>query len=824
MDRAIRSLFVIALAVASALFSAGVVRADVDDASGTNVQDGNNRGTTSQRGSGTSGDAVGGQVAGVVSSGRTSVDARNTSRDSSVESGEVNGSNSASSFTGQNFSGTPEEALSGDAQGQDVANSSAFNLQDGNNNYSLSQTANASSGDGVAGEVIGVVTAAGGSTSVVAANVSDRVDVTTGDSDVDNSAASFVGQDVAACERQTGNENICVGGPILIADVDAVSGTNVQDGNNAARARQSATATTGDGVAGQVIGAVSGGATSIDASNNSTDVSVDTGSAEATNANAAFVGQDTFDCGRQSGGGSEGNICVGGPLLAADVTNSTGTNVQDGSNRGTFNQSARAASGDGVAGEVIGAVTSAGGSTSIVAANTSRDSDVTTGEATADNSNAAFVGQDFNSCGRQSGGGRGGNICVGGPFLTSDIDNVSVGLCDVSPGESAPAVPCGNLQDGNNRLSSNQSANATTGDGVAGQVIGAVSAGATSIDARNTSDRVSVDTGDADATNDAFAFVGQNVLTCGRQSGGGRGGNLCGVEEENFSTVDVTNSTGTNIQDGNNRGSFNQSARADSGDGVAGEVIGAVTSAGGSASIVAANTSTDSDVTTGNAEATNDLTAFVGLNATECGRQSGGGRGGNICVTAEIQDVTDVVGGVNVQDGSNRGSGSQTAAATTGDGVAGQVIGAVSAGATSIDARNRTADSSVETGDATSDNFADIFVGLNAAECGDQRGGGRGGNICDAGAGVQDVSGVAALNVQDGNNRKSFSQSATASSGDAVTGQVTGVVTSAGGSASVVVDNTSTGIDASSGESEFNNDQIDFVGLNASGTLEEELT
>ena len=42
-----------------------------------------------------------------------------------------------------------------------------------------------------------------------------------------------------------------------------------------------------------------------------------------------------------------------------------------------------------------------------------------------------------------------------------------------------------------------------------GQVIGAVSAGATSIDARNTSDNVDITTGDADASNVSGSFVGQ---------------------------------------------------------------------------------------------------------------------------------------------------------------------------------------------------------------------------------------------------------------------------------------------------------------------------
>src|SRR5206468_1517245 len=133
------------------------------------------------------------------------------------------------------------------------------------------------------------------------------------------------------------------------------------------------------------------------------------------NSAAGFVGQDFATCGTQNGGGSGGNICFGGPGAVAGGAGSTGTNVQDGSNRGTANQTATASSGDGVAGEVIGAVTSAGGSASIVAANRSSDSDVTTGDAEATNALAAFVGQDASSCGTQNGGGSGGNFCLGGP-------------------------------------------------------------------------------------------------------------------------------------------------------------------------------------------------------------------------------------------------------------------------------------------------------------------------------------------------------------------------------------------------------------------------
>src|SRR5438445_12976929 len=95
-------LVVLALALATSLN--GVARADITNSTGTNVQEGNNNARAAQRGASTSGAAVGGQVSGVVSSGRTSVNARNISKDSSVGSGDVVGSNSASNVTGQNES------------------------------------------------------------------------------------------------------------------------------------------------------------------------------------------------------------------------------------------------------------------------------------------------------------------------------------------------------------------------------------------------------------------------------------------------------------------------------------------------------------------------------------------------------------------------------------------------------------------------------------------------------------------------------------------------------------------------------------------------
>jgi hypothetical protein len=126
----------------------------------------------------------------------------------------------------------------------------------------------------------------------------------------------------------------------------------------------------------------------------------------------------------------------------------------------------------------------------------------------------------------------------------------------------------------------------------------------------------------------------------------------------------------------------------------------------------------------------------------------------------------------------------------------------VSAGRTSVDASNTTADSTVTTGDSTSANNGGEFVGLNDSPTT---------TVLPA-----DVTGVTASNVQDGANRRTLTQTSDATSGDAVAGQVSGVVTSAGGSASVVLANNSTNIDATSGNGRFNNSDSGFSGLNTS--------
>jgi hypothetical protein len=352
----------IALMALGASWTANAAHADdVANASATNVQVGDNENETEQSGSASSGDAVAGQVAGVVSSGDASVDATNRSEDVDVETGDATGTNDATSFVG--LTGGSSTALS--AADDNILNGNAANVQLGDNEYELAQDATATTGDGVGGQVIGVVTSAGGSADVVAANTSEDVDIETGDADANNDAAAFVGLNA------TGTAGLAAD------DILNASATNVQVGDNELEASQDANSASGDGVGGSVIGVVSAGDASVDATNHSEDVEVETGDADSTNDFAAFVGL------------TNGSTTA---LNAADILNGNAANVQEGDNAKDLSQSADATSGDAVAGQVAGVVTSAGGSADLVLANTSEDSDAESGDGEFDNSDESFTG------------------------------------------------------------------------------------------------------------------------------------------------------------------------------------------------------------------------------------------------------------------------------------------------------------------------------------------------------------------------------------------------------------------------------------------------
>jgi len=339
------------------------------------VQEGDNESDTEQEGRAKSGDAVAGQVVGVVGSGHASVDATNRSEDVDIETGDAEADNDVDSFVGLN-AGT-STAFGGGLLADVLNNGSAANVQEGDNEFDLEQEANATSGDGVGGQVIGVVTTdpcgcGGASASVVAANTSEDVDIETGDAEAENDADAFVGLNA------TGTVNFDAD----IADViNLATASNVQEGDNELDAEQDANAASGDGVGGQVLGIVSAGDASIDATNWSEDVEVETGDTEAENDFNAFVGLNA---------GTSTNFADG---FLSDIFNAaTVTNLHEGDNEKDLEQSLDTASGDAVAGQVVGVVTSAGGSADLVLASTSLDSETESGEIEGENDDDEFVG------------------------------------------------------------------------------------------------------------------------------------------------------------------------------------------------------------------------------------------------------------------------------------------------------------------------------------------------------------------------------------------------------------------------------------------------
>jgi hypothetical protein len=199
---------------------------------------------TDQDGSSDSGDAVGGQVVGVASSGRTSVDATNRSEDVDVSSGDASGSNTHDgTVTGSvsdplqlvidviNLAGgdIPEDSTREvvleflrETTGADTNEELIDLLQEepfeappealavvesliegdefvgGDVESSATQSGDVGSGDVVAGQAIGVVTQRRGQADVVVSNVSEEVSLESGDTDFTNSSTSDVGQFVAA--------------------------------------------------------------------------------------------------------------------------------------------------------------------------------------------------------------------------------------------------------------------------------------------------------------------------------------------------------------------------------------------------------------------------------------------------------------------------------------------------------------------------------------------------------------------------------------------------------------------------------------------------
>ncbi len=203
----------------------------------------------------------------------------------------------------------------------------------------------------------------------------------------------------------------------------------------------------------------------------------------------------------------------------------------------------------------------------VTASNDSGNVDGSSGDATATNNDSAYVGQ-------HSGGG--------------DTD---ISSSDVNNSGSAT-----NVQEGDNDLDVHQTVNVKTGDVVGGQVIGAVSAGNLTIDATNSTENADLESGDAKGSNNLAAFVG-----------------LLASSSTNVGTDIFNNGSATNVQEGDNKADVSQEQNVQTGDVVGGQVVGAVTSAGGSADLALANTSTDVDTTSGDSKGDADQALFTGL-------------------------------------------------------------------------------------------------------------------------------------------------------------------------------------------------------------------
>jgi hypothetical protein len=483
--------------------------------------------------------------------------------------------------------------------------------------------------------------------------------------------------------------------------------------------------------------------------------------------------------------------CVAqGSCTAAASATLTALNAQTGDNRARTRQSSRASTGDGIAGQIIGASTS-GGSSSIVASSTSRNVGVFTGDADSQNHSTTFAGESISD------------------LFDSVTAQGCVANCEALATATA-VLTATNRQTGDNTSSSSQSSHASTGDGVAGQVIAASTSGGSSrIDARNDSSDSEVSTGNADASNHATSASGLEItdVTATALATG------CFVDCI-FADTATAQVSATNTQTGDNTSRPRQSASASTGEGVAGQVIDASTS-GGSNTIVASNTSRRVDVATGDADAHNSATASAGLAIN------------GVTSTAQALGCFDACGGIgiatatavasNTQTGDNVARVSQAAHASTGDGVAGQDIGAVTrGGATHVDATNRTEDSNVMTGDGDASNSSHTSAGLSVVSVSATATGVGCLGLCIPVPAFATAS-TTATNNQTGNNSRSASQAANASSGDAVGGQV--VAVSSTGPVTVRLSNTSTNTNTESGLADEDNSDNAFVGLAIGGVI-----
>lgn len=572
--------------VAVLLIGAGVGLAPsaFADIESTITQEGDNDADVEQDGAANSGDAVVGQVAGVSSSGDVSIDARNRVNDADAKSGDAEGTNSVTSFTGNQVLGgegcpaptteleaaqrCPEEAGVVGA-GIETDDLISVIVHDGDNTQSIDQSADVNSGDAVAGgQVIGAVGA--GIIDIVLDNMAEDVEATSGDAEANN-----VIDEAEASNLVTFQECPCPIPGLFAAGIEAstITATIVHDGDNDQSIDQAANAESGDAVSGsQVVGAVAAvtGEISIDGRNRAEDTEATSGDADANNtielaASGNVVLDQPTGCCPPS---SDATLLTAG-IEANEID---AVIVHEGDNEQEIGQAADAVSGDAVSGaQIVGAV--GGGAIDIVVDNRGEDSESTSGDAAAENTI-----EDAEAS----------NLVTFAPGCPCPIPG------DIGADIDATTITAVILHEGDNTQSIDQAADASSGDAVsAAQVVGAVSAvgGNVSIDATNRGEDSEATTGDADATNTiGLAASGNAVLDC------------CG----DFLTLLGPGAiNAVNHQEGDNDQDIVQAADAVSGDAVAGaQVIGAI---GGNVEAVLENFGRDVELDTGDAETDNTI-------------------------------------------------------------------------------------------------------------------------------------------------------------------------------------------------------------------------
>jgi hypothetical protein len=210
-------------------------------------------------------------------------------------------------------------------------------------------------------------------TKITSSNSTEGTETESGDATASNSGTAQVGHSGGGSVQDgtSSADSEDVSG----ADITNNQATNVQEGDNELDASQDATAVSGDTVGGQVIGAVTDGTLTIDATNLSRDVDLESGDADSTNDLAAFVG---LMAGSATALGSD------------DISNVSANNVQVGDNSSNVLQDTDAATGDAVGGQIVGG--RSGGPSDIVAANTSEDTDASSGDADESSDVGQFTG------------------------------------------------------------------------------------------------------------------------------------------------------------------------------------------------------------------------------------------------------------------------------------------------------------------------------------------------------------------------------------------------------------------------------------------------